>query len=416
MHKFSVATLLTIAFVTTSLAAGRPPWRRRIGRDVENLHLTAHKNTPPEIWPAEPKTPESIDKDRFKAAIGEICGKMPTDRLAMYTETVLSESALFETDPFLLAALMYDQSRCWPLTPKRDVGLGRFGLTRIPLEMHAPQIRKSEYTYYTRKDGEWASHTLKLTRFPFNKWKAGAPKSNLYFAAAFLKIFSIQDKSLDETFESAPHRHFISHWFYGDRVKDPEPENRVLTARRRLLAYYYGPIPVPAGSFMGRHLVSPLDGVPRLAIDYFGNKRGKKDGYGHRGIDIDGTTGEPVRAIAAGRVTFAGVDMEGASEHKMLTPEEAADLENYEMGPGGLYVAINHGNEFGTMYMHLDSISVKYWDEVEAGQIIGTLGRSGTKKSGPHLHLEFRVGEGRTDPAAPLSTVLVNPFTAKASD
>jgi murein DD-endopeptidase MepM/ murein hydrolase activator NlpD len=230
-----------------------------------------------------------------------------------------------------------------------------------------------------------------------------------------LKIFSTQAKSLDESFKNAPHRHYISHWFYGDRVREPEPENRVLTARRRLLAYYHGKGPTPSGIFKGSPLVSPLDGTPRLVIDYFGNKRGKKKGLGHRGIDLDGASGEPVRAIADGRVTFAGVDLLGASKHKLLTPKEAAELTNKEMGPGGLYVSINHPNKFGTIYMHLESIAVNYWDEVKAGQIIGTLGRSGTKKSGPHLHLEFRVGTDRTDPAIPLSDVLVNPFVQKAT-
>jgi len=149
--------------------------------------------------------------------------------------------------------------------------------------------------------------------------------------------------------------------------------------------------------------------VPRLVLDYFGNKRGKKDGYGHRGIDIDGAAGEPVRAVADGRVTFAGVDQPGPMSHKQLTIKESAALESSEMGPGGLYVTINHGNDFGTFYMHLESLAVTHMDEVKAGQVIGTVGRSGTKKSGPHLHLEFRVGVTRTDPAVPLADVLVNP-------
>jgi murein DD-endopeptidase MepM/ murein hydrolase activator NlpD len=60
--------------------------------------------------------------------------------------------------------------------------------------------------------------------------------------------------------------------------------------------------------------------------------------------------------------------------------------------------------------MHLDSIAVEYNQEVQAGQVIGTLGRSGTQSSGPHLHLEFRLGTGRVDPAPPLAAALVNQF------
>ncbi|MBW2278621.1 MAG: M23 family metallopeptidase, partial [Deltaproteobacteria bacterium] len=54
--------------------------------------------------------------------------------------------------------------------------------------------------------------------------------------------------------------------------------------------------------------------------------------------------------------------------------------------------------------------AVEHWDEVEAGQLIGTLGRSGTVKSGPHLHLEFRQGTERIDPAVPLAPGLVDPY------
>ncbi len=390
-------------------AGGRWPWRRRIGKEVESLHLTAHKNTPPELWPAEPESPASPDNTRFRDALLKLCGKMPPARLARYTDAILKESGDFGVDPFLLAALVYDQSRCWPTTPKRDAGMGRFGLTRIPVDMHAPHIRRGEYRYYVREDDTWKEKVLPLDRYRFNRWKAAKPAPNLYFAAAFLKIFDLQAKSLDDSFTEAPHRHAISHWFYGDRVRGVEPENRVLTARRRLLEYYDHKEPTPIGTFRESKLYSPLDGVPRLVLDYYGNKRGKKDGLGHRGIDLDGAAGEPVRAIADGYVTFSGVDLPGAMSHKQLTIKESAALENSEMGPGGLYVTINHGNDFGTFYMHLESLAVIHMDKVKAGQVIGTLGRSGTQKSGPHLHLEFRVGVTRTDPAAPLADVLVNP-------
>jgi murein DD-endopeptidase MepM/ murein hydrolase activator NlpD len=61
--------------------------------------------------------------------------------------------------------------------------------------------------------------------------------------------------------------------------------------------------------------------------------------------------------------------------------------------------------------MHLSAIAITQQDTVEAGQIIGTLGNTGTTSSGPHLHLEFRTDKGgREDPAVHLKKVLVNPF------
>ncbi len=396
----------------TVMAGGRWPWHRRIGRNVESLHVTAHKNTPIELWPREPESPTDVDRNRFRDAVGTLCGTMPASRLDAYARAILDRATQFDIDPFLLASLMYDQSRCWPRTPKRDAAFGRFGLTRIPVEMHAPQIRHSEYSYYVRENNAWQKRVLKLDQYRFNEWKVRKPEQNLYFAAAFLRVFSNQADSLDQSFSGVPHRHPISHWFYGDRVQGAEPENRVLTARRRLLTYYLDKTLTSAGTFNGTPIVSPLDGVPRLVIDYFSNPRNRKTGYTHRGIDIDGTKGEPVRAIAAGRVAFSGTDLPGPLQNKILSPEQAALLTNKEMGPGGLYVSINHGNGFGTIYMHLESLAVKYLDEVKAGQIIGTMGRSGTQTSGPHLHLEFRQGTNRTDPAIPLSDILVNPFSS----
>jgi len=230
-------------------------------------------------------------------------------------------------------------------------------------------------------------------------------------AAAILGVWREQRADLEE-FGMVPYRHHVSHWFYGDVVRGTEPEDRVLTIRRRLLAYYHDVVPQAAGTFMDSPLVSPLDGVPRLVIDWFGNRRGKKGGPGHQGIDISGVVGEPVRTVAAGRVVFAGVDLRGGGS-RQLNPAEAEAMRGRRLGPAGFYVAVNHGGGFRSYYMHLDGIAVRDRQEVEAGGIIGTLGRSGTVSSGPHLHLEFRVGTDRVDPAVPLADVLANPFAGR---
>ena len=407
---FAAILAVVVLIVSVGVAGEKVPWRRRIGKDVATYHLSAHKRVSPELWPAEPDSPANLEPDRFRDALGQLCGRMPAERLERYAGAVLGEAGRFDVDPFLLAALLYDQSRCWPRTPKRDVERGRFGLTRIPVPMHQPHVRKGEYTYYVGSSGAWRPQTLVVDQYPFNKWQAAKVEPHLYFAAAILSTFERQEESLHSHFEGVPHRHFISHWFYGDRVREVEPENRVLTARRRLIGYYEGAGLFRVGDLGGLDVYPPLDGVPRLVIDYFGNPRGRKGTTGHRGIDIDGAAGEPVRAIAAGRITFAGVDLPGPHAHELLEPEEAAELANSEMGPGGLYVAVNHAGGYGSVYMHLESLAVQHWDEVEAGDVIGTLGRSGTVKSGPHLHLEIRKDTDRIDPAEPLAAALVDPF------
>lgn len=405
LSRTIVPLALAIALVGTTAVAAKWPWQRRIGRNVEVQHKLQHQRVRPEMWPREPETPAQIDRARFKRALSTMCGPMPEQRLERYSGAILDEAAAFEVDPFLVASLIHDQSGCLPKTPDNAT---KYGLTRIDVDMHAPHIRSGKYLYYVLEGGEWAKRELTVDRYPFNIWKAAKWSSGIYWTCAILRVFKEQHGSLDLAFPERPHRHYVSHWFFGDNVLEAEPEDRILTGRRRFLSYYNETGTVPAGKFDEVPLVSPLDGVPRLVLDDFGNRRGKKSGPGHQGVDLVAVMGEPIRAVASGRVVFAGVDLDGAGS-KQLTPREAASFPDKSMGNGGLYVAINHGDGFRTYYMHMDTIAVKDWDEVEAGQVIGTVGRSGATESGAHLHLEFRIGKERRDPAQYLKAVLIDP-------
>ena len=404
-HFFGISLLL---FSTGLLAAQKIPWQRRIGREIQVRHKLSYQQITPELWPEEPASPKPLDAEKFQRAVSVLCGAMPSERLETISKSVLAESEKFGVDPFLVAALMHHQSGCRPRTPDRET---RWGLTRIDLEMHAPHIRGGNYRFFSKKNGTWTPATLAVGGYRFNQWSARKIKPNLYFAAAILSVFKKQCRDLDESLGGVPHRHFVSHWFFGDRVADSEPEDAVLTVRRQLLAYYDERGPTPAGGIREISLVSPLDGTPRLLLDYFGNKRGKKGTPGHQGIDLSGLTGEPVRAVADGRVTFAGVDLPGSAPSRHTTPEEAAALPRAGLGSGGIWITLNHGSGFRTCYMHLDSLAVRDGDTVHAGDIIGTLGNTGTVSSGPHLHLEFRTDTGgREDPAVYLKDVIVDPW------
>jgi murein DD-endopeptidase MepM/ murein hydrolase activator NlpD len=409
--RVSTAALVAVpAVVAIALCAagGKVPWQRRIGRDVEIQHKLQHERVTPDMWPAEPAAPPAaeLDVERFTGAMLTLCGSNDRERIGAYAAAILEDSARFGADPFLVGALIFDGSECLPKTP--DDG-GTYGLSRIDVAMHAPHFRRGAYNYYVRGDGDWEARALELPDYPFNQWKAAFWRSNIYFTAALLHVLEEQCPSLDAAFPAAAsHRHYVSHWFFGDAVSNAEPEDRILAQRRRFLEYYRGDRLAPAGVWGGLPILSPLDGVPRLVLDSFGNRRGKKRGPGHQGLDIVASRGEPVRAIAAGRVVFAGVDLpERASER--LAPEQAAAFPARRMGSGGLYVVLHHGGGLRSVYMHLDSYMVKDWDEVAAGQIIGAVGRSGTEQSGAHLHLELRDGTKRLDPAVPLAPVLVDP-------
>lgn len=95
------------------------------------------------------------------------------------------------------------------------------------------------------------------------------------------------------------------------------------------------------------------------------------------GIGIGAPVGTPVKAVEAGTVGLVG-----------------------NVGTYGLTVAVEHGNGYWSLYMQLQSASVKQGDKVVRGQTVGTVGGNNSDY-GPHLHFEIR-GENQIalDPAA----------------
>ena len=107
---------------------------------------------------------------------------------------------------------------------------------------------------------------------------------------------------------------------------------------------------------------------------------GLGDGFGprgqrfHAGLDLLATAGTAVIAAAPGRVTWAA-----------------------RRDGWGKLVTVVHGHNVRTMYAHLSSIDVKVGDWVAGGAILGHVGATGDA-TGPHLHLEVRVGGAAIDP------------------
>lgn len=86
----------------------------------------------------------------------------------------------------------------------------------------------------------------------------------------------------------------------------------------------------------------------------------------HRGIDIAGDTGDPVYAVDAGVIVYAGWN---------------------DYGYGNL-IMIDHGNGWQSLYAHLSAINVLCGQSVGQGDIIGAIGSTGNS-SGSHLHFEL---------------------------
>ena len=103
---------------------------------------------------------------------------------------------------------------------------------------------------------------------------------------------------------------------------------------------------------------------------YYGYRWGRM----HNGIDIDGSSGEPIVASKEGVVIMA---------------------QSYS-GYGNA-VIIDHGGGVATLYAHMSSFEVREGQSVSQGQIVGTVGCTGSC-TGDHLHFEVRVNGSPRDP------------------
>lgn len=99
---------------------------------------------------------------------------------------------------------------------------------------------------------------------------------------------------------------------------------------------------------------------------HFGQRLSPIDGFveSHKGMDIAGPPGTPIRATADGTVKLAGW-----------------------AGGYGKVVVLEHGLGYSTRYGHNRQILVKTGDRVKRGQVIATMGETGNA-TGPHCHYE----------------------------
>ena len=185
-------------------------------------------------WPDEPASPARVEPTDLARAMAHLCPESTgSGQLERYAEAVVRYGLEFDVDPWLLAALIYTQSDC---DADIDNSYGT-GLTLINRGMHASNIRRGHLSISGSgpiRDG--LRKELDVSAFAFRRDALMRPEANLYFAAAMLNVFGQQCPHIDRAFDSARHRHAVSHFVWGDRVGDTAPEDRILTARRRLLS------------------------------------------------------------------------------------------------------------------------------------------------------------------------------------
>lgn len=95
----------------------------------------------------------------------------------------------------------------------------------------------------------------------------------------------------------------------------------------------------------------------------------------HYGIDLAAPTGTPILAAKGGMVEEAG----------------------WNNGGFGNLVVIDHGNGVKTLYAHNSQLKVSKGQQVAQGDIIALMGSTGNS-TGPHLHFEMDLGQGKVDP------------------
>lgn len=112
--------------------------------------------------------------------------------------------------------------------------------------------------------------------------------------------------------------------------------------------------------------VSPTD-TP--VSEEYGVKRimNEKKTSVHRGIDLKGKSGTPVRAINAGRIIL-----------------------RRDLFYGGNTLVIDHGMGLMSVYMHLSGYNVSDGAEVSKGDVVGFVGMTG-RATGPHLHMSVKL-------------------------
>ena len=168
---------------------------------------------------------------------------------------------------------------------------------------------------------------------------------------------------------------------YESYIKKLEKEKKAADAEidRILKEYYQNQNPSSGGSYdTSSSWAWPLGSASCYISSHYGYTNPSISGWGfHGGTDITGggIHGKPVYATKAGKVITAVTSNSGY----------------------GIYVLIDHGNGYSSLYAHMSARYVNTGDTVKKGQMIGRVGSTGNS-TGPHLHFEIRVYGEKKNP------------------
>ncbi len=140
-------------------------------------------------------------------------------------------------------------------------------------------------------------------------------------------------------------------------------------------APFYGPVNLGKGSIKMIALLGAAYPITS-GFGYRADPMGRGRQF-HTGVDVGAGTGTPIRSPFAGKVRLT---IKGTGSG------------------GGRQVWLQHGDGVETVYMHLSQIVVSSGQVLEKGEVLGYVGSSGSRVTGPHLHFELHFRGIPVDP------------------
>lgn len=86
----------------------------------------------------------------------------------------------------------------------------------------------------------------------------------------------------------------------------------------------------------------------------------------HYGVDVVTKEDESIKAPLDGTIVYTGFTVED-----------------------GYIIHIQHGNNLMSVFKHNSNLAKKIGERVKTGEVIGTVGNTGTSSKGPHMHFEL---------------------------
>ena len=132
-------------------------------------------------------------------------------------------------------------------------------------------------------------------------------------------------------------------------------------------------------TFFKNKFIMPVEGI---ITGVYGSQRilNGKPRWPHYGIDIAADQGTMILSSGTGVVTMAEDDL---------------------YYTGGTII-MDHGHGISTIYSHLENVLVSVGDQINQGDVIGTVGSTG-RSTGPHLDFRINWFQTRLDPMSVLS-------------